>query len=132
MISNLSDLIKIPLAVVAGIAGIALSVLFYEGLRLPWLGQIVPGVVWYRVDAATSNMVTKFERDVLASQLAEERRLRSIADAASVKAQERADAARLAEQQAVEDLEHLRIEAEKDPDLSRPTERDLQWLDQRR
>lgn len=129
MIANLSDLIKIPVAVVAGIL---LAVLFYEGLRLPWIGQVIPGIVWYRVDAATESMVTKFERDALAAQLAEERRLRSVSDAASAKAQERADAARLAEQQALDDLEHLRIEAEADPDLSRPNARDKSWLDQRR
>lgn len=129
MIANLSDIIKIPAAV---LAGIVLAVLFYEGLRLPFIGQVVPGIVWYRVDAATESMVTKFERDALAAQLAEERRLRSVSDAASAKAQERADAARMAEQQALDDLEHLRIEAEADPDLSRPNQRDKQWLDQRR
>jgi hypothetical protein len=122
---SISDVVKLP---VAALAGIVVSVLFYEGLRLPIVGQIIPGIVWYRIDAATSNMVTKFERDALASQLAEERRLRSISDAVSAKAQERADAARIAEQQALDDLDHLRTEADSDPDLSRPNARDREWL----
>lgn len=129
MIAKLSDIIKIPAAV---IAGLALAMLVYEGLRLPWIGQVIPGIVWYRIDAATSNLVTKVELDTVRAQRDEERRLRSVADAASAKAQERADAAQIAQQAALDELEHLRIEAEQDPDLSRPTQRDRQWLDQRR
>ncbi|UIK04920.1 hypothetical protein [Neorhizobium galegae] len=69
MFASLSDIIKLPIAV---LAGVGLSVLFYEGIRLPFIGQIVPGIVWYRVDAATANMVTKFERDTVQAQLDEE------------------------------------------------------------
>lgn len=124
MFANLSDIIKIPIAV---LAGIGLSVLFYEGIRLPFIGQIVPGIVWYRVDAATANMVTKFERDTLQAQLDEERRRRAIADAASAKAQERAAATELARQAAEAKIDHLEAQARKDG-LDTWSEEELKWL----
>lgn len=123
MFANLSDIIKLPIAV---LAGIAVSVLFYEGIRLPLVGQIVPGIVWYRVDAATSKMVTTFERDALSAQLNEERRRRAIADAASAKAQERADATELARQAATAKIDQLEAQARKDG-LDTWTEEELQW-----
>ncbi|MDR6818514.1 hypothetical protein J2X76_003691 [Neorhizobium sp. 2083] len=117
------EFIKIPIAV---LAGIGVSVLFYEGIRLPLVGQIIPGVVWYRVDAATSNMVTKFERDTLAAQLDEERRRRAISDAATARAQERADATELARQAAAAKIDELEAEARKNG-LDTWTEEELQW-----
>lgn len=124
MFTNLSDIIKIPLAV---LVGIGLSVLFYDGIRLPIIGQIVPGIVWYRVDAATSNMVTKFERDTVQAQLDEERRLRAISDAAAARAQERADATDLARQAAEAKIDQLEAQARKDG-LDSWSEEELKWL----
>jgi hypothetical protein len=126
MFASLSDLIKIPAAV---LAGIGLSVVFYEGLRLPLVGQVVPGVVWYRVDAATSNMVTKFDRDTLQAQIDEERRRRAVSDAASARAQERADATQTAKEAAEAEIERLSNEAAKKK-LPNWSEEELQWLDQ--
>lgn len=108
---------------------IVLSVLFYEGVRLPLIGQIVPGIVWYRFNAATSVMVTKFERDTLAAQLDEERRRRAIADAAAAKAQERADATEIARHEAMTKIGELEAQARKDG-LSTWTEEELKWFGQ--
>jgi hypothetical protein len=119
------DFIKIPAAI---LAGVVLSVLFYEGVRLPFIGQIVPGIVWYRVDAATSNMVTKFERDTVQAQLDEERRRRAISDASAAKAQERADATELARQAANAKIDELEAQARKDG-LDTWTEKELQWYE---
>ncbi|WP_105430236.1 hypothetical protein [Neorhizobium sp. T6_25] len=123
MFASLSDLIKLPIAV---LVGIGLSVLFYEGIRLPFIGQIVPGIVRYRMDAATANMVTKFERDTVQAQLDEERRRRAISDAASAKAQERADATELARQAAEAKIDQLDAQARKDG-LDTWSEEELQW-----
>jgi hypothetical protein len=123
MFTNLSDIVKIPLAV---LAGILVSVLFYEGLRLPWIGQIIPGIIYYRVDAATESMVTKFERDVLASQLAEERRLRLIADQARTEANNRAAASARLATEARSALDR-RIEEDTGPEGSVWTEEDMKW-----
>ena len=126
MFTGITDIIKLPIAV---LAGVGLSILFYEGLRLPLIGQIVPGVVWYRVDAATANMVTKFERDAVQAQLDEERRRRAISDAAAAKAQERADATQTAREAAEAEIERLSKEAAK-KNLPTWSEEELQWLDQ--
>ncbi len=123
MFTNLSDIIKIPLAI---LAGLALGILVYEGLKLPWIGQIVPGIVWYRVDAATSKMVTTFERDVLQAQLDQERRYRAIAEAASARAQERAAATEIARQNAEARIKELDDQAKTDG-LEGWSKEELEW-----
>ncbi len=124
MFANLTDIIKIPAAV---LAGIAISVLFYEGIPLPLIGQVIPGVVSYRVEAATSSMVTKFERDALQAQLDRERRDRATAEAASAKAQERAAATEIARQAAENRVAELQEEARK-AGLDKWSEEELKWL----
>jgi hypothetical protein len=124
MFANLSDIIKIPLAV---LGGVTIAVLFYEGIRLPVLGQIVPGIVWYRTSAATENMVTKFERDTVQAQLDRERRDRAIADAANARAQERAAATEIARQNAQARIDELEAQARKDG-LEGWSKEELEWL----
>jgi hypothetical protein len=124
MFANLSDLIKIPLA---ALGGIAVSVLFYEGIRLPIVGQIVPGIVWYRTAAVTENMVTKSERDALQAQLDRERKDRAIAEAASARAQERAAATEIARQNAEARIDELEAQAKKDG-LDGWSKEELEWL----
>ena len=124
MISNLSDIIKIPAAI---LAGIVISVLFYEGIRLPWVGQIVPGIVWFRMDAASSNMVTKFERDVLAAQLDKERRDRESAQIVAREALKRADATQRAKDEADAKVEALEAAARQEG-MDGWSEEELEWL----
>jgi hypothetical protein len=72
-------------------------------------------------------MVTKFERDALASQLATERRLHS---RAAAEARTRAVATQKATDAANAEVDRLRVEAAKNGKFSRPTEEDRLWLDQ--
>jgi hypothetical protein len=48
----------------------------YEGIRLPLIGQVINGRVQTAVKDGISQMVTRFERDVLAAQFAKQRDLR--------------------------------------------------------
>lgn len=127
MFTGIADVIKIPVAIVTGILIAALAlVLFYEGLHLPIIGQVVKGSVQLRIDAATETMVTKFERDALAAQIDEERRRRVISEAAAAKAQERADATEIARQAAEAKIDELEAQARKDG-LDTWSEKELQW-----
>lgn len=126
MIANLSDIIKIPAAV---LAGIVLAVLFYEGLRLPFIGQIVPGIVYFRVTAATENMVTRFERDALAAQIEQEKRERLAAQQAATDAKKRAEATQRAKDEADARIAALEADARK-ANLPGWSEEELRWLDQ--
>jgi hypothetical protein len=83
-----------------------------------------------QVKFATADMVTKFERDALASQLATERRLHAEANRAAAEAKTRAEATLRAKAEADAEVDRLRIEASKNSKLSRPTEEDRLWLDQ--
>lgn len=128
MFTNLSDVVKLPIAV---LIGVAVSVLFYEGVKLPIFGQLVPGIVWYRVDAAKSNMVAVYERDALQAQLDRERELREAAAQSLAAATKRADEATKAKQAAEAQVDRLAEEAAKDATLSRPNESDKKWLSDR-
>jgi hypothetical protein len=60
MFANLSDIIKIPVAILAGmIISAVFLIFFYEGLSLPLIGQVIDGRVASAVKTATSSMVTK-------------------------------------------------------------------------
>lgn len=99
MFPNLSDIIKIPLAILVGILLASIVLLFaYEGIRLPLIGQVINGRVQNAVKDATSQMVTRFERDVLAAQLDKERDLRLKGSMALEEYRKRADAALSVEQ----------------------------------
>lgn len=125
-----------------GFAGCALIavVFYYEGIpgasripylsSIPLLGNLTTGRVHTyaaeQVRLATSQMVTNFERDALASQLAEEKRRRLIADQLTTEASKRAEAALRAKSQAEAELE-ARIAADTSPDGGRWTEEDDTW-----
>jgi len=127
MFANLSDVIKIPAAFLAGVIVAAVVIIFfYEGLRLPLIGQIIPGRVSAAVSAATANMVTTFERDALQAQLDAERRNREIAQAASTRAQERASATEIARQGAEARIRDLETQARKDG-LESWSKEELEW-----
>jgi hypothetical protein len=66
-----------------------------------------------QVKLATAEMVTRFERDALQAQLDKEKRDRQIAEAASARAQERADATDIAQQVADAEINRLRALAQK-------------------
>ncbi|NTI27684.1 hypothetical protein [Rhizobium rhizogenes] len=127
MFSNLTDIIKIPISILIGIVLAAVVLIFfYEGLRLPIIGQVIDGRVQSEVKVATSQMVTKFERDTLAFQLAKERGDRLHAEQMTTEASKRADAALRAKTDADRALE-ARIKADTDPDGGRWTEEDEKW-----
>lgn len=125
-----------------GITGCALIavIFYYEGVpgasripylsSIPLLGNLTTGRLHTyaaeQVRLATSQMVTKFERDTLASQLAEEKRRRLIADQLTTEASKRADAALRAKSEAEAELE-ARIAADTSPEGGRWTEEDQQW-----
>jgi hypothetical protein len=118
----------------AAIAGMMLCILYYEGLPvvshipyinvIPIVGNIAVGekqrYASEQVTLATSKMVTKFERDTLAFQLAKERSDRLRAEQMTTEASKRADAAVRAKTDA-------RIKADTDPDGGRWTEEDNKW-----
>ncbi|WFU89457.1 hypothetical protein QA644_10660 [Rhizobium sp. CC1099] len=124
---------------VAGCAVVALLV-YYEGVPvvskipyinvIPLIGNLAVGekqrYAAEQVRLATSQMVTKFERDAIAAQLAEERRRRLIADQLTTEASKRAEAALRAKSEAEAGLE-ARIAADTSPDGGRWSEEDQQW-----
>lgn len=139
MIARLSDIIKIPLAVVAGIVLASTLFLFlYEGLRLPLVGQVMNGRVQDAAAAAVSasklvcdakikDLTSAADVAALQATLDRERVLRRMADEAAAQADERAFAA---EQQKASDqakIARLLAEAAADTGLSRPNERDREW-----
>ncbi|MFA1625238.1 hypothetical protein ACDY96_21350 [Rhizobium mongolense] len=97
---------------------------------IPILGDLTTGrahsYAAEQVRLATSQMVTKFERDAIAAQLSEERRRRLIADQLTTEASKRADAALRAKSEAEAELE-ARIAADTSPDGGRWSEEDQQW-----
>lgn len=127
MFGSLSDVIKIPVAILIGITIAAIVLIFfYEGLHLPIVGQVIDGRVQSEVKAATSQMVTKFERDTLAFQLAKEREDRQRAEQMTTEASKRADAVLRAKTKAEQELD-ARIAADTDPDGGHWTEEDAKW-----
>jgi hypothetical protein len=101
---------------------------------IPILGDLTTGRAHSyaadQVKLATADMVTKFERDALASQLATERRLHAEANRAAAEARTRAEATQRAKDEADAEVDRLRIGASQNTKLSRPTEEDRLWLDQ--
>lgn len=99
---------------------------------VPILGDLTTGRAHSyaadQVKLATTDMVTRFERDALQAQLDAERRNREIAQAASAHAQERADAAELARQSAATKLTDLEAQARK-AGLDTWSEEELQWYE---
>ncbi|WP_234908360.1 hypothetical protein [Rhizobium rhizogenes] len=122
------------------LAGVMLCALYYEGLPvvshipyinvIPFVGDIAVGekqrYASEQVTLATSEMVTKFERDTLAFQLAKERSDRLYAEQMTTDASKRADAALRAKADAEQALD-ARIKADTDPDGGRWTEEDEKW-----
>lgn len=104
-----------------GVLGVAVIAFFIVGFRI-WLAAHDASVA----REATSTMVTKFERDSLASQLAEEKRRRLIADQLIIDASKRAEAALQAKSKAEADLE-ARIAADTGPDGGKWSEEDERW-----
>ncbi|MDK4720152.1 hypothetical protein PH552_12435 [Rhizobium sp. CNPSo 3968] len=97
---------------------------------IPIAGDLTAGRVHtyaaQQVKLATADMVTKFERDTLAAQLAKEKEDRLRAEQMTTEASERADAAIHAKTKAQQDLE-ARIKADTAPDGGRWTEEDEKW-----
>ncbi|MCF1452306.1 hypothetical protein ACQZ61_04040 [Agrobacterium vitis] len=110
MFASLSDLIKIPLAV---LFGIVIAVIFYEGVKVPFLGwQLVDGRVASQVKAATADLVAasdlaaaKADLAKLQTDIARAEALRQIAERniQSLMQQDDDDAKALAERQAADD-----------------------------
>jgi flagellar basal body-associated protein FliL len=127
MFGSFLDIIKIPLAILIGIILAAVVLIFfYEGLHLPIIGQVIDGRVQSEVKAATSQMVTKFERDTLTFQLAKERSDRLQAEQMTTEASKRADAAVRAQVDAVTQL-NKRIAGDTGSDGAVWTQEDIQW-----
>ncbi|NNU70367.1 hypothetical protein G9X67_34495 [Rhizobium sp. WYCCWR 11152] len=97
---------------------------------IPVIGDLTAGRVHtyaaQQVKLATSNMVTKFERDAIASQLATERLLLSQANRAAADDRARATEALKQKTQAEAALE-ARIAADTGPDGGRWSEEDDRW-----
>ncbi|WP_234907703.1 hypothetical protein [Rhizobium rhizogenes] len=124
----------------AALAGMMLCALYYEGLpvvshipyinMIPIVGDIAVGekqrYASEQVTLATSQMVTKFERDTLAFQLAKERSDRLHAEQMTTEASKRAEAAVRAKTDAEQALD-ARIKADTDPNGGRWTEEDEKW-----
>ena len=128
MFASLTAYLKLALSLVPGLLlGVAVMLVTYEGISLPLWGQVVNGRVANAVEAATSQMVTTFERDALKSQLDKERSLRATAEAASARAQERAAATELERQAAEARIDELQAQAAKEG-LDGWSKDELDWL----
>lgn len=127
MLANLSDIVKIPLAMLLGGLIIFLLMFFhYEGLRLfGW--QIVDGRVSSAVSVATSALVNKAEVTALQAQLDRERELRSAAEQSATEAAKRASAALVARDKAMSDYAAM-VAVDPDGGESRVTKEDIEWL----
>lgn len=104
MFSNLTDIIKIPLAVLAGMILSAVVLLFvYEGLSLPWIGQVIDGRVAKAEKAAKAGMVDQAKLDAANTLLAKARQ----------EAEFNANMARSAQQQASQAQSDLQAQMDK-------------------
>jgi len=124
----------------AGLAGMMLSVLFYEGVplvkdipyigKIPLVGYAAVGNVQVRIDRAvtdaTKDMVQEFRLTAALAQLDKERKDRETADQLRAAADSRAQAAATARDKAKADLE-ARIKADTSTDGAVWTEEDIQW-----
>ena len=128
MIKQFFATIDFVLSLLPGaLLGIAIMLVTYEGISLPLWGQVINGRVANAVEAATSKMVTTFERDALKFQLDKERSLRATAEAASARAQERAAATELERQAAEARIDELQAQAAKEG-LDGWSKDELDWL----
>ena len=82
-------------------------------------------------DARLEKTVSSFQYDALNAQLAAERRDRLAAEVASANAAIRAAEALRGKQAAQDEIDRLKAEADKDPDLTRPNAKDFQWTPKR-
>ncbi|WP_075639673.1 hypothetical protein [Rhizobium oryziradicis] len=65
------DIIKIPAAMVAGMAIAALAlVVFYDGISLPYFGQVIDGRLQNAVEAAKAGLVAQADLDAANAKLA--------------------------------------------------------------
>ena len=128
MFAKLSDIIKIPAALLTGMAVSALVLIVaYEGISLPLVGQVVNGRVANAVDAAKEKMVAKAEYDALTAVLARERENAARMNALAGRAEERARDAEMAAAEKERRIEEMVGEAQGLPTWS---EEELEWLKQ--
>ena len=127
MFANLSDIIKIPSALLIGMLISALVlIIVYEGVSLPLVGQVINGVVANRVDAATEKMVTKAQAEALSAQITLEHSRRLAAEQLATDAGKRADAALQLKTNAEAAL-NARIATDTGSDGAVWTQEDIQW-----
>jgi hypothetical protein len=130
MFSSLADVVKIPAAIFSGMAVAAvILILVYEGISLPFIGQVINGRVANAVDTATAGLVARSELTAARAQLERERELRQAADNAAVQARLRAYAADRAKAAAQSKLDEM-IAADTGDDGATWTDEDLKWLAQ--
>ncbi len=98
MFANLSDIIKIPAALLTGMAISAIVlVFFYEGLHLPLIGQVINGRVADAAAAAREGYVALAEKTTAEAKAAEMERQRNAAAQALTEAAKRQAADELAQ-----------------------------------
>ncbi len=99
MFANLSDIIKIPVALLVGMAISAIVlVFFYEGLHLPLIGQVINGRVANAAAAAREGYVALAEKTAAEAKAAEMERQRNATAQALTEAAKRQAADELAQQ----------------------------------
>ncbi|KAA3527037.1 hypothetical protein GOZ96_04665 [Agrobacterium vitis] len=125
-----------------GVVAIALLV-YEEGIpvirRIPYIeyvpliGELAEGRVKtyaaQQVELSKATMVSQVEKDALQAQLDRERELRAAAEQSATEAAKRADAARMAKDQAMKNYEAL-ISADTSPDGAVWTKEDIEWQKQ--
>lgn len=128
-----------------GVGGVLfiLALFFYEGVpgasRIPFLTSIpvvsdliagrVETVAAQRVREATAGMSSKYELQSAQAQMLRERELRQAADDARLAAQQRAAVYEAVASERQAKIDALAKAAANDPSLSRPTQRDFEWLE---
>ena len=129
MISSLTDIIKIPLAVLAGIIVAAVVLIFlYEGLRLPLIGQVINGRVASQVELATSTMATKAELAAATAIADLERAKRVASDTMAMEEAKRAGEALREQERQEAEIDRLKKEAAATDGLTYPSEEDMKWV----
>lgn len=129
MISSLTDIIKIPLAVLSGIIVAAvILVFFYEGIRLPLIGQVINGRVASQVELATSTMATKAELSAAAAIADLERAKRIASEAMAAEEKKRASEALHEQERQEVEIDRLKKEAAATDGLTYPSEEDMKWI----
>lgn len=122
------DIVKIPAAMLAGMAISALVlVVFYDGISLPYFGQVINGRVQNVTEAATAGLVAQADLDAANATLAAVQLRAQQAEALAEQARATGETITQNEGQ-VDDALKESISADRRVDGARWSASDIDWL----